>query len=152
MTKRIIKYSLSIIFLSMCLTLMPAGVDFKTVNQTKAATWWDSAYDGGLNNVGRAYGQSSKPTALYDIRIMAARMIKVVLELLGVISLIIIIYAGFRWMMAGGDEEKVTAAKKQLVNGLIGLVIILAAFAIANFVLNRIIYMATGVMPVSWSW
>jgi len=152
MTKEIIKYSLSAIFLSMFLILVPVVADFTAANQAKAATWWDSAYDGGLNNVGQAYGQTGRPADNYDIRVMIARVIRIVLELLGIIALVIIIYAGFKWMTAGGDEEKVTEAKKQLVNGIIGLVIILVAFAIATFVLNRLIYMTTGIMPVSWSW
>jgi type IV secretory pathway VirB2 component (pilin) len=152
MTKRIIKYSLGIIFLSMCLTLMPIGADFKTANQVKAAGWWDTVSDGGLKDVGKAYGQSGTPSESNDIRIMVARLIKIVLELLGIIALVIIIVAGFRWMTAGGDEEKVTASKKQLVNGLIGLVIILVAFSIATFVFNRLIYMITGIVPVTWSW
>jgi len=163
MTKRIInpiswlqangvKYSLSIIFLSMVLALMPVGADFKTANQTKAAGWWDTVSDGGLKDVGQAYGQTGTPAESNDIRVMVARLIRIVLELLGIIALVIIIIAGFRWMTANGDETKVEEAKKQLVNGVIGLIIILVAFSIATFVFNRLIYMTTGVMPVSWSW
>jgi len=147
-----VKYGLSVIFLSMFLILVPAVVDFTAVNQAKAAGWWDKVSEGGLKDVAPAYGQTGTPSASYDIRIMIARIIKIVLELLGIIALVIILAAGFRWMTAGGDEEKVTTSKKQLVNGLIGLVIILAAFSIATFVLNRLIYMTTGIMPVSWSW
>jgi len=150
MTKRII---LSIVFLSMCLSLAPAGVDLNTSNQAKAATWWDTVNKGGLNEVGNtAYGQTNPADERNDIRVMIARVIRIILELLGIISLVIIIYAGFRWMTAGGNEENVESAKKQLINGIIGLVIILVAFSIATFVLNRLIYMTTGVMPVSWSW
>ncbi|MFH1582795.1 MAG: MMCAP2_0565 family pilin-like conjugal transfer protein [Candidatus Falkowbacteria bacterium] len=147
-----VKYSLSIIFLSMFLILVPAMADFTPVNQAKAAGWWDTVSQGGLEDVAPAYGQTGTPSANYDIRVMIARIIRIVLELLGIIALVIIIYAGFRWMTAGGDEEKVTTSKKQLTNGLIGLVIILVAFSIATFVLNRLIYMTTGIMPVSWSW
>jgi len=150
MTKRIIKYSLSLIFLSMCLTLTPVGDDFKAADQAKAAGWWDTVSQGGLNDVGKAYGQTGTPTERNDIRVMVARVIRIVLELLGVIALAIIMYAGFKWMTAGGDETKIEEAKKQLTNGVIGLVIILAAFAIATFVFNQLQYAATGVMPVTW--
>jgi len=153
MTKRIIKYSVSLAALSMMLVLAPVAADFTTANQAEAAGWWDAVSDGGLNDVAPAYGQSAgTPAASYDIRVMAARIIRVILELLGIIALVIIIYAGFRWMTAGGEEEKVTEARKQLTNGLIGLAIILVAFAIATFVLNQLIFMTTGIMPVSWSW
>jgi len=41
-------------------------------------------------------------------------------------------------MTAGGNEEKITGAKKMLGAGIIGLVIILAAFAIATFVMSNL--------------
>lgn len=145
------KYSLAIIFLSMGLALMPIGADFKTTNQTKAASWWDQVYEGGLKDVGQVYGQNtSQPSDNYDIRIMVARSIRVVLELLGLIALAIIIVAGFRWMTANGDEDKVTQAKKQLTNGVIGLIIILVAFAMATFVINQLQFITTGVPPITW--
>ena len=148
-----VKYSLSLAVLSMILVLAPITVDFKAVNQAKAASWWDTVNRGGLNDVGRAYGQSGgTPSANNDIRVMIARFIRIILELLGIIALVIIIYAGFRWMTAGGDEEKVTASKKQLINGVIGLAIILIAFSIATFVFYQLQYITTGIMPVTWSW
>ena len=148
MTKKIIRHSLSIILLSMCLTLVPATVDFTEFNQAKAATWWDTANTGGLNEVGKtAYGSTNTPT---DIRIIVARIIRVVLGLLGIIALVIIIYAGFKWMTAGGEEEKITTAKNQLTNGVIGLIIILAAYSVATFVFYQLQYALTGVMPVTW--
>ncbi len=148
----IIKYSLSVIFLSTFLILLPITADFMTSSQAKAEGWWDTASEGGLNEVGKAYGQTGTPSDSYDIRIMVARLIRIILELLGIIAVVIIIIAGFRWMTAGGDEAKVESSKKQLTNGLIGLFIIIAAFSIATFVLNQLIYATTGVMPVTWSW
>ena len=144
------KYGLTIIFLSMSLTLMPLGANFKALNQTKAEGWWETVNQGGLNKVGQAYGQTGTPSANYDIRIMVARLIRVVLELLGIIALVIIIAAGFRWMMANGNEEKVEEAKKQLINGVTGLIIILAAFAIATFVINQLEFITTGRQPITW--
>lgn len=65
-------------------------------------------------------------------------LIKYILAFLGVIAMIVILYAGFNWMTAGGNDEKVGKAKKTLIAGLIGLVIVLLAFAIATFVIQRI--------------
>ena len=48
-------------------------------------------------------------------------------------------YAGFLWMSSDGDEEKITRAKAILRNAVIGLVIILASWAIATFILSRLI-------------
>jgi hypothetical protein len=46
---------------------------------------------------------------------------------------------GFIWMTAGGNEEKVGKAKKMLVAGIIGLIIVVAAYAIARFAVGSII-------------
>jgi len=58
------------------------------------------------------------------------------LGFLGVIFLVIVIYAGFLWMTAGGDEDQITKAKKWIINGVIGLLIIMAAYAITTFIIN----------------
>ena len=78
-----------------------------------------------------------------DIRVIVGRIIQVVLGLLGAVALILIIYAGFLWMTAGGDEEKVATAKRTITQAVIGLIIILSSFAIATFVVNSLVA-ATG--------
>ena len=67
-----------------------------------------------------------------------ARLISIVLGFLGIIIVLIILYAGFTWMTAGGDQEKVKTAKQWMINGIIGLVIVTAAWAIASFVTGSI--------------
>ena len=151
LNRRVIKYSLGIIFLSMILVLVPVAIDFSATNQARAGTWWDKASEGGLKDVGNAYGVKGEPSYNYDIRIIIARLIRVVLEFMGLIFLIIIIAAGFRWMMAGGDEEKVTASKKQLTNGVIGLAIVIVAFSIATYIFVYLQYATTGILPITWS-
>ena len=66
----------------------------------------------------------------------ASSMIDKVLGFLGLIAVIIILYGGFRWMTAGGNEDAVKKAKHTLMAGIIGLVIIMAAWGIARFVIS----------------
>lgn len=73
-----------------------------------------------------------------DIRVTIANIIRVFLGLLGIVSVGLILYGGFVWMTAGGDESKVAQAKKILTNSVIGLVIVLASFSIATFVINSL--------------
>ncbi len=73
-----------------------------------------------------------------DPRAIAGRIINIALGLLGVIAVGLIIYAGFLWMTSGGEEEKISKAKKLLISAVIGLGIILSSWAIASFVLNRL--------------
>ena len=79
-----------------------------------------------------------------DIRVTVARIIRAALGLLGIIAIGIVLYGGFVYMTAGGNEERVATAKKILINGAIGLVIILSSFAITQFILSRL-GAATGV-------
>lgn len=65
--------------------------------------------------------------------------ISVGLGLLGVIFIILILLAGYNWMTAAGDEEKITKAGKTIRSAIIGLLIIVAAFAIWMFVSQIII-------------
>jgi len=78
-----------------------------------------------------------------DPRDIAASVIRVILGFLGIIAVVIILLGGFKWMTAGGNEDKVGEAKKLIIAGIIGLVIIVAAFAIATFVLNSLITATT---------
>ena len=78
-----------------------------------------------------------------DPREIAAGIISVILGFLGIVAVIIILLGGFKWMTAAGNEDKVDEAKKLITAGVIGLVIILAAYAIATFVINSLLS-ATG--------
>jgi hypothetical protein len=71
-----------------------------------------------------------------DPRAIVASVVRIILGFLGIIAVIIILLGGFKWMTAGGNEDKVSEARKLIISGVIGLVIILAAFGIAQFVIN----------------
>lgn len=81
-----------------------------------------------------------------DIRVTIARIIRIILGFLGIIAIGLIMYAGWLWMSSGGNEEKIAQAKLILRNAAIGLIIILASFGIATFVLNQLLG-ATGGGP-----
>lgn len=81
---------------------------------------------------------------LNDPRRVIAQVIRIILGFLGILAVIIVLYAGFKWMLSGGNEETVGEAKKMLIAGLIGLVIILLSYAIANFVINQIVNATNG--------
>ncbi|MBU0722025.1 hypothetical protein KKA93_01025 [Patescibacteria group bacterium] len=81
--------------------------------------------------------------AVSDPRIIAANIIRIILGFLGIIAVGLIIYAGWLWMTAAGEAEKAEKARKILTGAIIGLVICLASFAIASFILSRLLG-ATG--------
>jgi hypothetical protein len=95
----------------------------------------------GTLNFGLAYGAETG-LGEQDVRTTIAKIINVALSLLGIIALVIVLYGGFKWMTAGGNEESVTEARNIIFAGVIGMAIILSAYAIANFVLEQL-YEAT---------
>jgi type IV secretory pathway VirB2 component (pilin) len=58
--------------------------------------------------------------------------------LLGTIAVAIVLAAGFKWMTAGGNEDKIDEAKKLMTSGVVGLIIILSAWGIATFIINQL--------------
>ena len=73
-----------------------------------------------------------------DPRVAAARIIQIGLGLLGTIAVVLVIYAGFLWMTSEGNADKLQKAKQILKSAAIGLLIILSAFAIVTFVIDRL--------------
>jgi len=63
---------------------------------------------------------------------------------LSLIFIVLILYAGYNWMTAGGEEKKVEDAKGTITRAIIGLVIIIAAFAITYFVFNALPFGGSG--------
>lgn len=65
-------------------------------------------------------------------------IINVALGLLGIVAVVIILFGGFKWMTASGNEEKVEDARNIIFQGIIGLAIILSAWAISRFVITNL--------------
>lgn len=95
------------------------------------------------DQLGLRYGVESGLGAR-DVRFTAAQIINVSLGLLGIIALVLIVYAGFLWMTAGGNSEQVDKAKGILFASVIGLIIILSAYSISKFVITNLFKATTG--------
>ena len=79
-----------------------------------------------------------------DLTTTIASIIRTVMGFLGIVAVVIILYGGFMWMTAGGTEKRLADAKKILISGIIGLVIVISAFAIASFVITNIAGVTAG--------
>ena len=73
-----------------------------------------------------------------NLRESIAGIINLVLGFLGILTTIIILLGGFKWMTSQGNADKVDEAKKMIGAGVVGLVVILAAYGIARFVLAEL--------------
>lgn len=76
------------------------------------------------------------PENLFGIDGTLTRITNIALYAVGIISVIMLIYGGIRYITSGGDSKKVTDAKNTVLYAIIGLVIAILAYAIVNFVLN----------------
>ena len=72
-------------------------------------------------------------------------VIVALLALLAIIFIGFLIYAGFKWMMAGGDADDVKKAQTTIRNSIIGLIVVLASYGITYFVFSYLPF--NGVAP-----
>lgn len=68
---------------------------------------------------------------------------------LGMITLIIVIVAGFMWIFAAGVEEKITKAKDLLKGAVIGLVIVLMSYGLSQYVFTALVHATQGTAAAS---
>ncbi|MFC1787621.1 hypothetical protein ACFLZY_00140 [Patescibacteria group bacterium] len=89
---------------------------------------------GGLDTTAKKAGFDEAKS----ITQITGNVINSALSLLGIIFLILLIYGGFIYLTAQGDDTKVKKAKSILTTAVIGIVIISAAYAISLFVIKEL--------------
>ena len=127
---------IKIIFTSAFLFLFPIFVSAQTALEK-------------LKEVGGAGGFNSDDPG-DDTNVLATavgKIIQALLGILGIIFIILILLAGFNWMTAAGEEEKVNRAKDTLRRAIIGLIIIVSAWGIWAFISSYVIGGGTTTTP-----
>ena len=69
---------------------------------------------------------------------LVAHLIQIALGLIGIVFIILVLYAGYLWGTAQGNEEQVTQARKMLRESIIGVIIVMGAYFVTAFVVMRI--------------
>lgn len=95
----------------------------------------------GLKDANKALEAIAKPAGVQnkkDIKTVIGVGINVALSLVGLIFLILMVYAGYLWMTARGESEPVESAKKIITASIIGIVIVVSAYAITFLVTTRL--------------
>jgi amino acid transporter len=123
---------ISILFLGFSIQPDLAGDPSPTPDQQPS--YWDMQV--GMDVIGSSFGEEVGQVT--DVRIRVVRIINVALTILGLLLVVLIIFAGFRWMTAGGNEDTVKNAQGILKNAIIGLIIIILAWSISRFILIRL--------------
>lgn len=93
-----------------------------------------------LKDAGAAaqYEEVTEGKAIFVFAGLVGKVIGLLFAVLGIIFLILVIHGGYLWMTAHGNEERVTEARKQIRMAIIGVIILVGAYAIANFVLSAL--------------
>jgi len=79
--------------------------------------------------------------------VLISGIINWTLGVLGLFSLCLILYAGFIWMWARGNEEEIKKAQEILKGAIIGLVLVLASYGIASFIFDYLL----NITEASWN-
>ena len=118
-------------------------INFVYVSGVNAGALWDLQIEkGGMEGVGAAFGQSDANPVSFQITI--ALLIRVFLSFLGIIFLVLMLWAGFKWMTSQGNETKVEESKKMILAATVGLIIILMSYGVTQFVSSCFYDISTG--------
>jgi hypothetical protein len=92
----------------------------------------------GANNLNVDANQDTcSPQGTGGVNGLIKEIINVLSVIVGVVAVIMIIWAGFRYITSGGKQESVTSAKNTILYAVIGLVIVALAQVIVRFVLTK---------------
>ncbi len=97
------------------------------------------AFDPAQTGITTTADESGFDTSKSNLTVLVGNVINGVLALIGLVLLIIVIYGGMTYMLAGHKTENVNKGKSYITNGIIGIIIIGLAYAISTFVLNAVI-------------
>ena len=101
----------------------------------------DFEFDEGDDiKTGTGLGEANAQTVVINI-------ISYVLSFLGLAFLCLLLYGGFAWLFAGGNEDKIKKAKGILRSAALGLLIVAASYGIAQFIFEAVITSTTTPAP-----
>jgi hypothetical protein len=130
---KIIKKKIFTLFPILTFAFLVLSLSAQTANTVKAAADESNLWkmQSGISEIGeKAFGGETPDN---DVRIIVAKSIKVFLGFLGIVFLVLLISAGWKYMKASGNEEQIHEAVNQIQTAVIGLIIVMSAYAIANY-------------------
>lgn len=116
------------------LLLAAVCILISNINFTQAENLGD-AFDKVIEvagSEGAGYQTDANPETLIG------QVIRVIISFVGVIFLVLMIYGGYLWMLARGNDQQVEKAKNLITAAIIGLIIVLAAYAITYILIDKI--------------
>lgn len=98
----------------------------------------DTSMLGKLNSVAASGGYNTQAEQT-GLMVIVGTIIQAAIGLLGAIFIIIMVIAGYQWMTASGNEQRVEKAQNMIKRAIIGLIITLSSYAIWSFIFQKLI-------------
>lgn len=99
----------------------------------------DGSVTNGLQNSGLlsifGTGGLNSSQSLSDLIV---RVIDLLLTFAGVVAIVFVVIGGYQYIASGGNEEAAEKGKKTLINAIIGIVVVVLAYAIINVLVNLV--------------
>ncbi len=122
-------------FLSFLIVLSLALAGYLAMVPSVKAVNLKDAFNNMVSTTGERTGFN---TTQRNVEPIIGNIISVILSFLGVIFLVLMVYGGYMWMTAMGSEEKVKKAQQLIQAAVIGLIVVVGAYAITAFVMARL--------------
>ncbi len=98
----------------------------------------------GAAQIQSGAGSVSSGLGNTDLTVTILQIVKVLMFVVGIVAVVVIIYAGLQYILATGDQAKITKAKDTIIYAVVGLVVAILAYAIVNFVVGGVTGTASG--------
>lgn len=122
-------------FLSILTAAVVAVFAFGAFSSAGAAGILRGSLDDTAKSAQLAAGQGAPISAAA----LVGKIVGIALVFLGVIFLILALYAGITWMVSGGKKESIKKAKDILIAASIGLAVCLMAYQVTSYIITNII-------------
>lgn len=96
----------------------------------------DDSDGSNLSGMAREAGYNTQSSATIDNIIGV--VIRTALSFVGVIFLVLMVYGGYLWMTARGNDQQIDKARNLIIAAVVGLIIVLSAYALTYFVLSQL--------------
>lgn len=124
--KKITTYSISTLLVALATAFALSPITFAT-----------NIFGGGGLNSGVQQGKTSEmPSTLFGNAGIFTQVINTLLFAVGVLSVIMLIFGGLRYVISRGESKAVEAAKNTVLYAIVGLIVSILSYAIVNFVVN----------------
>jgi uncharacterized membrane protein len=93
-----------------------------------------TSIEAGVNCAGDAFGEDKS-----DLNTVVQTVINTMLFVIGILSVIMLIVGGIRYVVSGGNQSSVEAARNTILYAIVGLVIAFVSWGVVNFVVQSLI-------------